>query len=59
MLLLLYYSENSDHACRNTFLFLCGGYLVSVDQIFVNIQEVFALLYSLCLRNKDIFAENL
>ena len=29
----------------------------SGHNIFVNIQEGFALIYLLCLRNKDIFAE--
>ena len=36
------------------FLFLCGSQPVSGDQIFVNIQEGFALIYRLCLRNKNI-----
>ena len=41
-----------------TFLFLCESWSVSDDQIFVNIQEGFALIYRLCFRNKDIFAKD-
>ena len=43
------------------FLFLCGRQSVSDGQIFVNIQEGFALFYRLCVRKKTfllkIFAQ--
>ena len=49
---------NSNRACRKAILFLCVSQSVFGDQIFVNIQEGFALIYRLCLRSKDIFAED-
>ena len=48
-----------ESCLQNTFIYLCGSQPVSGDQIFVNIQEGFALLYCLCFCNKDIFAEDL
>ena len=38
--------------------FYVGVKQFSGDQILVNIQERLALIYRLCLRNKDIFAED-
>ena len=55
---LLHYLLDSNHACRNAYLFLCRSQPISGDQIFVNIQEGFALIYRLCHRNKDVFAGN-
>ena len=43
---------------QKPFLFLCGRQPVSGDQIFVNIQEGFVLIYRLFLRSKDVFAED-
>ena len=40
------------------FLFKCGSLPISDGKIFVNIQEGFALMCRLCLRNFDIFAED-
>ena len=40
------------------FLHVCGSQPVSDDQIFVTMHEGFALIYRLCLRNKDIIAED-
>ena len=48
----------SKRACRKAILFLCVSQSVYGDQIFVNIQEGVALIYRLCLRTKDIFAED-
>ena len=39
-------------------LFQCGSQPVSGGQIFVNIQNGFALICRLCLRIKDKFAED-
>lgn len=41
-----------------TLLYSSGSRSISDDKIFVDMQEGFALIYRLCLRNKYIFVED-